>query len=694
MPRPKKWDNEQERRQAQNALRTATRASHRTEFVAVDGEGTGSGKDHRYVLLGIGENQISDDNGLSFAAIADFAYSNYLNNRNAAYVGFYLGYDFTQWIKTIPAGRAWYLLSDEGVAKRQRRVNRQAGPFPVKWEGWEFDILGMKRFRLRPEGEKGWMSVCDSGPFFQTSLLNVLNPEAWNEPIVTAEEYALILEGKSKRDSAVLDDDMRRYNRLENTILSRLMERLNMGFTKTGVRLKKDQWFGPGQAAQAWLSSTELPSSEKLHKVPGVPWDSGRLTYYGGWFEIFAHGHIPRISYEYDINSAYPYIAARLPCLLHGKWTTGSGVPGELRPNDIRIVYADVRGTDKHLGAMLHRTPEGSIRRPSATRGYYWQAEIDAAIRSGCISPKGVTYHEWWTYEPCSCDPPLAGLSSLYGDRLLVGKDTPEGKARKLVYNSVYGKLAQSVGSPKYGNAIYASLITSGCRTMILDAIASHPLKTSGLLMVATDGVYFTERHPKLSISSKIGDWDEKEKENLTLFKPGVYWDDRARTAIHAGDDPSFKARGINAREFARHIDAIDDAFAKWGDEYPKERDPQGSRVGWYPRVVVNSGFSMITCQQALQRRKWHLAGTLGHEPNESCSGCDGAHLIQDADPVLKRHSGWKQDGIYWSRPYPDGGEVFESTPYDKRFGMPDPDEYGITDDGTVLDTWKGCYQP
>ena len=63
--------------------------------------------------------------------------------------------------------------------------------------------------------------------------------------------------------------------------------------------------------------------------------------------------------------------------------------------------------------------------------------------------------------------------------------------------------------------------------------------------------------------------------------------------------------------------------------------------------------------------------------------------LVQDADPVEKRHSGYYQDDVYWSRPYKDGGPEFESTPYSENFGSPDPEEYGITDDGTVKDSWR-----
>jgi hypothetical protein len=262
--------------------------------------------------------------------------------------------------------------------------------------------------------------------------------------------------------------------------------------------------------------------------------------------------------------------------------------------------------------------------------------------------------------------------------RSRIGKNSSAGKSYKLIYNSVYGKLAQSIGDPKYGNAIYASLITSGCRRMILDAIYSHPLGTDALLMVATDGVYFRSPHNSLRLSANIGDWEETTHENLTLFKPGVYWDDAARERIASGQSASFKARGINASEFAKHIAAIDAHFAQWNGVFPSERDPSGDRSGWYPEIKYNSTFSMISCQQALARGKWFLAGAVGEQ-----------ELTQDADPVSKRHSGWFEDGIYWSAPFPDSSP-FASEPYDKRFGAPDPDEYGYNDDGFVLDTWKG----
>jgi hypothetical protein len=723
MPRPRKWDTEDERRTAQNERRkTSRRIEATTEFVAVDGEGIGRGRDHRYVLLGMGDmDSLENPAGLTWDAVASYLYTGYLARPEAAFVGFYLGYDFTQWLRNLPRERAWRLLTDPGIATRKRRISPQLGPFPVRYEDWELDILGMKRLKLRPRGEKGWMYICDAGPFFQCSFLKAINPAQWSDPVVSEAEYEKIREGKSRRDSAGLDDRMREYNRLENMVMARLMHRYEEGLVAAGIHLRKNEWFGPGQAAQKWMSATELPSAEVLRdlprmrraKVSGMAHSNdsvsiaeiARLTYYGGWFEIFAHGHIPGQSWEYDINSAYPFIASKLPCLLHGKWSQGTNIPGELGQNSIRIVYATISGTHLQMGSALHRTPEGTIRRPYLTRGYYWQAEIDAGIRCGAID--SVNYIEWWQYDPCACPAPMRGLVSLYQQRLATGKNTPYGKALKLVYNSVYGKLAQSVGNPRYGNAIYASLVTSGCRAMILDAIASHPARMQAedasttpsvkpyLLMVATDAVFFNSPHTNLPLSEKIGEWSEIQRNNLTLFKPGIYWDDTTRNAITKGSDPVYKSRGISAGDFASELCAVDNHYSLWPKSYPAERDPNGDRTGWHPLIKYKSGFAMVTCQQALQRNKWHLAGTLGHEPKPGiCDGCDGNHLIQDADPIQKRHSGWYQDGIYWSRPYPDAGNgEIESTPYDKRFGQPDPDEYGITDDGTVKESWGEIFR-
>lgn len=172
--------------------------------------------------------------------------------------------------------------------------------------------------------------------------------------------------------------------------------------------------------------------------------------------------------------------------------------------------------------------------------------------------------------------------------------------------------------------------------------------------MVATDGVYFTSPHPYLPISSDLGQWDTSEKQNMLLFKPGVYWDDKTREAIQAGEKPVFKARGVNAADFGRTLQGIDTQFAALSVSKP-------SRIDW-PAVKFPLSFSMVTAVQALRRGDWSLAGTLVADPRAK----------QSSNPILKREA-WYWDGsVLRSRP-PANTDHVASYPYEKRFGMEDP---------------------
>lgn len=658
-----------------NKSRNAARTTRRTltEFIGVDGEGvTKEDGTHEYVLISVGDNSLYREDGahLHWREIFPFLYGNYLENPNAAYVGFFLGYDFTQWFRTLPESRAEMLLTKDGIAKRQRRKSGgNPTPFPVhlgEWE-WEIDILGTKRFKLRPgtgfppatpgiENKAGWMVICDSGSFFQMSFLRVITPEIGK--LVTQEEYDIIAEGKARRSDAHFDTAMIKYNTLENDILGRVVGQLNEGFRAVGINLKRGQWFGPGQAAQEWMTKIGAPTGEEIRKiVPEYAREAARKSYFGGWFEIFRHGIIPGTSYEYDINSAYPYIISRLPCLLHGTWKEGKWnkpMLMEIRNETkaIRLLHGLAEGSNKYVGAMLYRTQDGRVLRPGKTSGWYWEHEINAAMRAGIID--SFFADEYVEYLPCDCPAPFRDIESLYLERLKVGKESSHGKAYKLIYNSAYGKMAQSVGNPKYSNAIYASLITTGCRTMILDAIASHPRGIQDLLMVATDGVYFKSRHPSLPLNDEaLGMWGSKQKENLTLLMPGIYWDDKSRELVKEGKAPSLKSRGISAADLAACIEELDIQFRAMA---------QGEDVDW-PTMTLTVNFSMVSATQALAWNRWEKCGVVTQNDTR----------VINSNPKTKRVPSTMfrdedDENIIATYAYSEW-EPTESTPYDKRFG-------------------------
>jgi hypothetical protein len=619
-----------------NAARTARRKAAIQQFIGVDGEGVGHGKDHKYVLLGVGDKQYENPNGISWQEALTFLWECFVEAPEYTYVGFYLGYDFAQIFKSLPENRARFLWDQDYIDKRRRKSSGgNPTPFPVEIGDWEVDALAFKRIKLRPIGESSWMYINDVGPFFQCSLLKAIDPETTPEPVVTPEEYQAIKTGKEKRDSAQLDDDMRFYNRLENRVLSRLMSQRAEGMKSIGIKLDRAHYYGPGAAADAWLKNIKMPSVESIKENSTFQqkfWAAGLACYFGGWFEIFCHGIIPGVSWEYDINSAYPYIMSRLPCLLHGKWSEGTSQ--EYPSTGLTMIHASVWGSDPYIGAMNHRKHDGNVLRPQHTGGWYWAHEVEAAFRAGVIDR--VKIREWINYEPCECAPPLAGLAELYDFRLSIDKNSPQGIACKLVYNSVYGKMAQSVGSPKYSNPIYASLITAGCRSMILDAIASHPMGTSAVVMVATDGVYFRSRHPTLPCDNKLGNWGETPKQRLTLFKPGVYWDDKARERIRAKKSPKLKSRGVNAAAFAKAIDRVDKEFQSWLDNQAGPNPPFELNDEW-PEVKFPVPFTMITIPEALNRGKWYQAGQV----------IEGKEFTQSASPYIKRHFPyWDKDVV------------------------------------------------
>jgi hypothetical protein len=569
-----------------------------------------------------------------------------------------------------------------------------------EFPGWSTFVEKKAVIASVPEG---WMYICDTGSFWQTSFLNVIKPEAWgNLPVVSQAEYDLVRRGKDNRSRIVpygetnYFEEMARYNILENEILARVTHRLNEGFLNDTIpiRLKKNEWYGPGRAAQAWMDMLHnrvadpdavqfnkatglrfqveskerknergLLNADVYHSMPTWFVEAARSSYYGGWFEQFIHGHCGDV-WEYDVNSAYPYIIASLPCLhtegIHdGTYTREIGRNYPTDPGRYTILHATIRGTNPYIGVMPYRTIQGNILRPGIVKGWYWLHEINAARTAGLVDT--VDCEEWVSYSPCHCLPPFnpddIGIQRMYNLRLGVGKNSPAGKALKLVYNSAYGKTAQSVGVPKYSNPVYASLITAGCRTLILGAIATHPLGAATVSMVATDGIYFTMRHPGLSLSkTTLGSWDETFKQNMTQLMPGVYWDDETRQRIRDGHTPKMKSRGVSARDLVKQIDVLDGLFARGHFGLAN-----GEAYTW-PTIRFHQAFLITSAKLALQRGKWNDAGAVQHGSERSISSDPRTKRI----PIAYRDE--NNGGIVRTRPYPTWTTI-DTTPYGKAFG-------------------------
>jgi len=624
---------------------------------------------HAYELFGIGDQWIGKaGTELTQHEIFEFLYSHFESSDDPkrAYVGFFLGYDFIMWIRHLYEMTAWKLVTPAGKESRTRRTYNDDGTvksqvtFPVTaWDydfgnqDWDIEMLGSKRFSLRrhipfeerivkreyidEEGNERkeyephphkWMHICDSGSFFQTSLLNAIDPSKAVEPIVTADEFAILKRGKDRRSDAEFDDETVKYNMLENEVLSRLMKQLAGSFADIGIQLRTNQWYGPGAAAQATLNMWQVPEGKEIREHLSKEFDTvARYSYYGGWFETMIIGPYPDKVYEYDINSAYPAIIQSLPCLIHAREDHGRGDPPNYE-KDSDIIFVDVEtktfplgiGYLPAFGGLSHRILDGSISRPLETRGWHSLKEVQAAGRAYCHDD--VIFHAWRRVRVgCDCSSPFAKIKEMYQERLTVGKNTPRGIAMKLVYNSIYGKLAQSIGVPKYAMSVYATLITSGCRIMILDAVSKLPRKSHDVLMIATDGLYTTAPAEGLEVDGEtLGAWEAKELNGFTVVMPGVHWTDKTREDVlkaraEAGQGkPDFssiklKSRGVSARdiggalfEFERQFDIMID-------------NPAGFTIEEFPEVTVDIEFSIVSAKLALARNKWETCGKV--EPTQ-----------------------------------------------------------------------------
>jgi DNA polymerase type B, organellar and viral len=654
-----------------NTRRRDNRAEKIPEFICIDGEGEGNGPAHKYVLLssydkhGQGE-YTTNPRGLSWQETFEFLYKQFERNPKASFVGFYLGYDFNRTLANLPEKAAYSLLTKEGKASRlikdsQARRNKYRS---VKVDRWEVDTLGLKRLQIRPRPQNctcyedshkcdhvqlPWMYICDSGPFYQMAFLKVIESDNWrSDPDgwpVTQEEFDTILRGKNDRNSARLGPEMIAYNRLENIVHSRVMERLAKGFQSFGIMLAKDQWYGPGAVASRWLAKHDAPKRTQLRQkhdgqkplMPKWFWENCHHSYYGGWFEIFSHGLILGESWNYDIHNAYPYAITKLPHICREcQYKQGTG---SYRSNGIYVLlYATVYGNNTRIGPVPYRNKAGSILRPSVSKGWYWLGEIDAAKRAGIV--KRVVTHEWNEFIPCNHPAPFVEVEELYYKRLKVGSHGAQGMAIKNNNNSIYGKFAQSIGAAPYNNWFYASYITAHCRMQILDSIATHPGGVESVLMVATDGICFDSPHTTLPLTEKLGDWEEEIYTDLCLFKPGVYWHREGKERL-----AKVKSRGVPKEEFQKAISKVEPKFqrfidekkipgwnAQWAADHIWGKGENAFDIwietdGW-PRFTIEVNFRMKTCLQALHEHNWNTAGLV----------MEKVPLGQDSNPHIKRN--------------------------------------------------------
>jgi hypothetical protein len=538
-------------------------------FVGLDGEGVrGHSLDepnHHYILLAaVSQNGarkwwIESPRGLKTEQCLRFLVN---LPKEARLFTFSFNYDLTKMLTDLDNQRLYLLFRPEDRAQSGNRAKQ--GPRPIFWRGFGLNLQGSK-FTITYGTKK--RVIWDIFKFYQAKFVNALKEWKVGNP----ELYERMTAMKNRRATFRLEEmeEIRNYCFEECQCMAELAARLVSAHESAGLKLTS--FYGAGSSASAMLKKMGI--QEKLVPVPTEMEVAVAQAFFGGRFENSGIGPVRTPCYNRDISSAYPYQTCFLPCLLHGTWKQTrhrsdlDGVRTALVRYGLRPKMAV-----ENWAPFPYREEDGSISFPkSSPGGWIWNREYLAGEK---LFPELVQFREAWIYD-CECDcQPFREVPHYYRERVRIGKEGP-GIVYKLGCNSLYGKLAQSIGSANFNNWIWAGLITSGCRAQILDLMGLFPNRED-ILMIATDGLLARTRVnapvPEFTGTSEcrkktgeyvpLGGWEESVMERgAFMARPGIYFPLNPST----GDIDKVKGRGVGKSVVLRNHDLITASWAKYG---------------------------------------------------------------------------------------------------------------------------------
>jgi hypothetical protein len=504
------------------------------------------------VLLACSDgDSIENRRGLSTVDCLDFLLD--LGTRDARVCGYYLGYDWTMilWDMSIDDRDAVYRLF------RPELRALSSGHFArVKYEGYELHFLAGAMWIRDKRGRK--VTVWDLGKYYQGPFISAL--KAWKiRPDVQGE-----IEEMKKRRALFTWKEIKRIRQYCMNECEALAElALANEHAHEAADLKPRGWFGPGSTASVLLNRHRI--NERRGVTPPVMQKPIACAFFGGRAEISRSGHVPGPITGLDISSAYPGHAAALPCLEHARWERVT-TERQIRARGVAhaIVHGYIRnapGAWAPLPIRLDKpniapgTGKGTIVFPRGGASGWWWREEWLAAREGW--GKGIEFdHAYVLRRQCDCKP-FDFLRAIFDQRIKVGKDTGAGKILKLGPNSVYGKLAQTIGKAQFASRTWAGMITSGTRAQVLRLMLQHK-RLDSILMIATDGLFSTEM---IDVDSKVtlGGWERKTYESITIIRPGIYWlgEDKLRARGLGRDNLNEEAKIALLEALERRIDKI-----------------------------------------------------------------------------------------------------------------------------------------
>ena len=498
----------------------------------------------------------------------------------AALVGFYIGYDVTQWLRGLAARTMEQVLfPKEG---RHGEAYTFWGDYAIKYRPRQFFRIA----RVRPD-RKGIIpgsarTIRDIYGLFQQSFANAI--EKWN--VGTPETRELIGAGKDKRrEFDRLTSELILYCTLECSHLAMLMERAREVLRENDAM--PVEWGGIGSITAALFKKHGIPQRPEDRTCPRCfePVEGGinicscgrqlsplqrparpqafeeaiRGAYFGGRFEVIRHGRVLGPIYDYDINSAYAAAARGLPCAMHTTWEHVKGERAERLALEIldggkaglfvaRLEF--FHDPHAHWCGFPVRKASGAIFYPCMASGWYWSEEIAAARKDAGAATK--IREAWFARTECRCgDIHAPWIEDLYERRRKLGK--AEGGLLKLALAAIGGKYSQGIGRAPYQDFVQAGIINARTRAWLLEAAGQNP---EAVFIMATDGIASTAPLD-LDIGDGLGQWKlDGQYDDFFVVAPGIYWPSGAKLKP--------KRRGIPLNAVQKYGADLERRFAGW----------------------------------------------------------------------------------------------------------------------------------
>lgn len=482
-------------------------------FIFLDGESI----DGKYVLLGTSHPSycLEDKQGIKTDDALDFLYklghNRHIRAAHTTFCGYFFSYDVEMICRDLPKNIKRRLFNPRLILRKDGHFIKDR----VFYKNWELTYIKRKYFSIRRKGSATLgITIYDVSGFFtgfpSRSFIAVLRQ-------LRIEVPEKIEQGKSERSSFDWQRyrQIKEYNRLECVKGVELMQKI---YSMTeAVNLTPRRWYGSSAvgnlALRKWKISDFMRRTVEENMSPYF-WEAITRAYFGGRIEAFKLGSFQNVK-AYDICSAYPHAITTLPCTRDNHFIyTQKFRPGAFGIWHVRFNFPK----NINIGVFPFRLADGSIKFPLSGEGWYWQPEVELAVRHW---PKCVDIIDGYYIQDAKKETPFRKLfPALYKARQ---KYKRQGNLNhyiiKIVLNSIYGKFAQKVGRADFKNFSWAGYITSHTRARLREAVIG---KEKHIIAFSTDGIYSLVPL-RLKLSDDLGGWEKSEFHSGTILMSGVY---------------------------------------------------------------------------------------------------------------------------------------------------------------------------